>query len=326
MSDGYITTADRRNGPRNLNLYMKYISDIGENALIEIFKRKYKKNKDTLIGIGDDAAVVKMKNDKALVVTADMFAEGVHFLKNEVSPYRIGWKAMGAALSDIAAMAAVPRAAVISLGLPENTPVNFVNGLIDGIEKLAVFFGTDIVGGDTIVSKKGIVISVTIIGEADEKKIVKRSGAVPGDLIFVTGTLGGSRKRKEFTFVPRIKEALWLNSNTHLHSMMDVSDGLLIDLFRMIKMSKAGARLYEDKIPVSKDAAGIQAAFTDGEDFELLFTVSDKDAHRLIKTWKYRNVPLSVIGEITPDIGRLELVGKKGGIRKMEPKGYEHFA
>lgn len=304
---------------------MKTICDIGEDQLIERFRRRYKQTKRTIVGIGDDAAVVRVSKDKFLVLTSDMLVEGIHFLKGEASPYQIGWKAMGSALSDIAAMAAVPRTAIVSLGLSPRTPVSFVEGLTKGIEALARCFNIDVVGGDTVNFPRGIVISVSVVGEAERKNLVLRKGASIGDKILVTGSLGGSRKRKQYRFIPRIKEALRLVKCIPIHSMMDITDGLGLDLFRLVSASGVGAKLYKESIPVSSDAKGVGNALADGEDFELIFVTSTDSAKKLLEKWKNEDVPVTVIGEIIKEKGRVELIDKYGKAKKLKPKGYEHF-
>lgn len=304
---------------------MKKISDIGERQLVERFKRRYKQDKRTIVGIGDDAAIVKVSKNKLLVVTSDMLVEGVHFLRKEAAPYEIGWKAIGASLSDIAAMAALPKTAVVSLGLPPFLSIGFVDELTRGIEAMARLFNVNIVGGDTVSSPNKIIISVSVIGEIEKKNLILRKGAQLGDKILVTGSLGGSRKSKQYRFIPRIKEARWLVKNADIHSMMDISDGLGIDLYRLITASKVSGRLYKEAVPVSYDARGIDGALMDGEDFELLFTISASGARKLLKKWKNKKAPITIVGEIIRGKQKVELVDKFGKIKKLIPKGYEHF-
>lgn len=293
----------------------KRLKDIGELKLIEKFRAKYKITNHTVVGIGDDTAVIKMPGVKDLFLfTCDTLVEGIHFIPEEVSGYKIGWKALGAGLSDIAAMGGTPVSALVSLALPPNMKIGFVDGLIKGMNSLARRFNVDIVGGDTVSSPKAIVITVSVIGTVASENLVLRSGAKIGDKILVTGTLGGSIYRKQFNFIPRIKEAQWLVTHGKINAMMDITDGLGMDLYRLITASRVGAVIYKEKIPISKDAYKtkdpLKSALTDGEDFELLITT--KDTKRFID----REVPLTVIGEITGDTGR---------IVNLKPEGYEHF-
>lgn len=294
---------------------MKRIKDIGELKLIEKFKARYKIARHTMVGIGDDTAVIKMPGMKKLVLfTCDTLVEGVHFLRKKASGYEIGWKALGAGLSDIAAMGGTPTSALVSLAMPAGVKVGFVDGLISGMNSLAKRFNVDIAGGDTVCSPRAIVITVAVVGTVSRKDLVLRSGARVGDKILVTGALGGSIFRKQFNFIPRIKEAHWLVTHGKINAMIDITDGLGIDLYRLIKASQVGAILYKDEIPISKDAYRtkdpLRSALADGEDFELLITT--KDARKLLN----RKVPLTVIGEITGDTGKIE---------NLKPEGYEHF-
>ena len=309
---------------------MKRINSLGELGLIKEFARRYETSSRTLIGIGDDAAVLSIAKNKLLVFTTDCLIEGTHFTLREATPFQIGWKALGASLSDLAAMGAEPKAAVISLALSGKTTIGFVSGLTKGIKAISKRFAVDIVGGDTIKSPKENFVSVAMIGEVSRKYLCLRSGAKIGDKIVVTGRLGGSRLKKQYDFVPRVKEAGWLVRNSKINAMMDITDGLSLDLFRMITASNVGARLYEEAIPVAAAAyknskSPVTAALADGEDFELLFTVPKTRYRQLINKWRYKKLPLTVIGEIIPDKGRLELVMRNNRKKQLKPKGYKHF-
>lgn len=307
---------------------MRKLKDIGELKLIEKFRAKYKIAKHTIIGIGDDSAVIKIPNKKKLLLfTCDTLVEGIHFQKEEATGYQIGWKLLGAGLSDIAAMGGIPISAIISLGLSPGTKIIFVDDLIRGINSLANRFRMDIVGGDTVSSPKAVVISVAVIGAVSKKNLMLRSGAMAGDKILVTGRLGGSRFGKQFNFIPRIKEAQWLVSHAKVNAMMDITDGLSIDLYKLITASKVGALIYKEKIPISNDAYRtpdpLKSALSDGEDFELIITTAY--AERLLKKWKNPKVPLTIIGEITKEKGEMRIMDKNGRIEDLIPQGYEHF-
>jgi len=302
---------------------MKRLYSIGEDKLIKKFRRRYKKNRATVVGIGDDASVIKAIGAKFLVFTTDMLIEGIHFINKEADPYKIGWKAMACALSDIAAMAAVPKTALVSLGLPPDLSVGFADKLSKGIDACASRFSVDISGGDTVNSPSGIVISISVIGVSD--KPVLRKGARVGDRIFITGSIGGSMEARQYNFIPRIKEAQKLASLASLHCMMDTTDGLSLDLYRLACVNKVGIRLFKDAIPISGTAGNLEDALSCGEDFELIFTVSKRSAGRLIKDWPDKEPPIAVIGEVISGKGRMELVYKDGKKKKLRPKGYEHF-
>ena len=273
---------------------MKTIHDIGEFGLIRQLQKQIPR-------AGDDCAVLPGGG----LLTCDPVIEGIHFAPG-TSAYRVGWKAMARNLSDIAAMAGTPRYAVISLGLRKNTPVRYVTELYRGLRAVAVKFGCEIVGGDTAHITGSQFIVVTLLGHA--RRPILRSGAKPGDTVFVTGKLGGSlASGKHLTFTPRIREAQWLAKNFRIHAMMDISDGLASDLYRLVESSRVGFDISSAKIP-----GRLPGALTDGEDFELLFTVSPRDAGKLHKKF-------FEIGKVI----RKPVVLLDG--QPLTAKGYDHF-
>ncbi|HDP16453.1 MAG TPA: thiamine-monophosphate kinase, partial [Candidatus Omnitrophica bacterium] len=237
--------------------------------------------------------------------------------------YLIGRKSMAVNVSDIAAMGGVPLYAVVSLGAPPSLNVNFIDALYRGIMDAAAEFGIDVVGGDTVNSGK-IIVNIALIGETENRNLALRSGAMPGDEVFLTGYIGGSIKGKHLDFTPRVKEARFLVKNYSIHSMIDVSDGLIADLGHILEASRAGAVIYKKDIPLSKHAGNFDAAVMDGEDFELVFTVSEKEARDLIKKWPFRT-RLSRIGKICSAPKGLYLVRENNKKQKIKPKGYTHF-
>ena len=273
---------------------MKTVRDIGEFGLIRRLAKKIPR-------AGDDCAVLP----GGLLLTCDPVIEGVHFLP--ATPARqVGWKAMARNLSDIAAMGGQPRFAVVSLGLRPTTPVHWVRELYAGMRAVAGKFGCEIVGGDTAHVRHEQFVVVTLLGHADRP--VLRSGAKPGDAVFVTGKLGGSfRSGKHLTFTPRICEAQWLTKNFHIHAMLDISDGLANDLQRLSEASRIGFEIASEKIP-----GRLPGALTDGEDFELLFTVSQRDAVTLRK--KFYEIGRVIAKPV------ILLDGKP-----LTEKGYDHF-
>lgn len=301
------------------------IKDIGELRFIKRFKRKIKLDNTIVIGPGDDTAVIKWKKDKFLLFTCDMLIEDIHFTRRNSSPFQIGWKSMAVNISDIAAMGGVPRQAVVSLGLPKNTKLTFADNLFSGIKKAADKFNINITGGDVNTSKK-IVVDISMLGEVRKKYLTLRSGAKRGDIIMVTGKLGGSQKGKHLKFNPRIKESQYLVRNFKLTSMMDISDGLSSDLFQISSASKVGAKIYESLIPVSREAKSLNHALSDGEDFELLFTVAKNNIKTLIDNFE-KNTALSVtpIGQIVPKHKGVTVVDRHGRECPLSAKGYSHF-
>jgi len=262
--------------------------------------------------------------------------EGIHFT-SEAAPEKIGHKALGRCLSDVAAMAGTATAALITLALPRNFDPDFVEKIYGGINALARRHGVAIAGGETTTNPERILISVALIGSIEKRRCIRRDGAKAGDAIFVSGELGGSLTGKHMDFEPRLNEARWLAKHFDIHAMIDVSDGLAGDLRHILRASEAGAELLSQSIPISR-AAKLQgrgesstkppllAALTDGEDFELLFTLASGDAVAVLDKWKdqFPDVPLTCIGRITGTPG-LKL-RDKNGLREFELRGYEHFS
>jgi thiamine-monophosphate kinase len=315
------------------------LSQLGEFELIKKLGEKCPdKSSDVLTGIGDDAAVVKNKNNKSLI-TSDMLIEGVHFDLSFTTFYQLGFKFLAVNVSDILAMGGSPRYFLISMGIPKNFSSDDIYELYSGIKNMAKKFGVAVIGGDTCTSKSGLILSGTLIGAA--KKVITRSGAQAGDGIFITDTVGDSamglhllkkRKKRIHRFSPAnpslnlIKKHLMprlspLKSTASITSMIDVSDGLLIDLSHICDESKTGALLYKEKVPLSKElrttAQSMKTdphmfAFKGGEDYCLLFTAPSN----------YRTAAFK-IGEITKR-GRY-IVDSNGRKTKFGAEGYEHF-
>lgn len=262
---------------------------------------------NVLIGIGDDAAV--LDTNAPIAVASDMLVENVHFIKSECSAEQIGAKAVNRNLSDMAAMGLSPDWILVSAAVPSGTPEAFSKALVKGIRDAAARFGATLVGGDMSSSPHGLVLDVTVIARVRDLAPVTRSGAKPGDRIFVTGSLGGSLQGKHLDFTPRVTEGLFLNRSYTPTAMIDISDGLALDLTRILDASGAGAQLNGDSIPIS-DAAleaaktsgktTLDHALTDGEDFELLFTLNPEMATK-IKEDENVNFRVTEIGIVTAD-------------------------
>jgi len=293
-------------------------------------------NKTVVAGAGDDCAVLDMGiPQRWLLFKTDAVVEGVHFTP-ETPPEKVGHKALGRCLSDIAAMAGIPLAAVVTVGLPRGFDTDRIEGIYDGLTRLAQRYEVAIVGGETTTNPAGIFISVAMLGSVERGKAVLRSGAKAGDAIFVSGELGGSLAGKHLTFEPRLREAQWLASHFQVHAMLDLSDGLAGDLRHLLRASHVGAELLSSAIPISSEARRaakaespakppLLAALTDGEDFELLFTVASSDAVPVLDGWKkqFPTVPLSCIGKITAGEGIT--LRDKDGVRPLSAHGYVHF-
>jgi thiamine-monophosphate kinase len=305
-------------------------SPSSEFAYIDWLRARTPSDPRVRIGPGDDAAVLDLPRQHPLLVTTDMLLERSCFRLGEAGPRAIGRKAMAVNLSDIAAMAGVPVAAVVSVGLPREGGRALGEELYYGLREIADRFSTALVGGDTNSWDGPLVISVTVIGQATAKGPVRRAGARPGDWILVTGPLGGSILGKHVNFTPRVTEALRLHEETDLHAMIDISDGLAADLHHICKESACGALLRAESIPISDDArrqfaqdgrSPLEHALHDGEDFELVFTVSAEDGERLTRTQPVAGISLVKIGECVADGYWLEQAGQR---RELEPKGYVH--
>lgn len=298
------------------------LSHIGEFGLIDRIRKTVPSNRGVVKGIGDDAAVLEYNSREYLLFTTDMLAEGVHFTR-AMGARAIGHKAMACNLSDIAAMGGVPTYAVVSISLPPQLNVQFVQDIYAGLNALARKFKVSVVGGDTVKSDK-IVINVALLGKVQKDHLVLRSGARAGDIIFTTGRLGCSLKTgRHLTFTPRVKQSQYLVNHFHPTAMQDVSDGLAADLGHILRASNKGAVLYADQIPLGAGAA-LQNALYDGEDFELLFTVPPKEARRLcqMKSNRFRFYP---IGQIVAKSSGLKLVNRQGQYLAVSQKGFTHF-
>ena len=298
------------------------LKDFGEFNIIDRIANRVRVSGQVIKGIGDDTAVLRWTRSKYLLFTCDMLVEGRHFLR-DAGGFLVGRKSLSASISDIASMGGGPKFCLVSLGAPPSLDIKYVDDLYKGIRDVAKRFDVDLVGGDTVKSEN-IVINISLLGEVEKKNLVGRSGAKEGDSIFVTGTIGGAFRSKHLRFTPRLREARLLVKNFKIHSMIDVSDGLIADLGHILKKSKIGAVIYEKTIPISKDARDFTSALRDGEDFEIVFTMSKAEGDRLIKRWKF-NTHIARIGEIRRDIKGLYIIGENGKKKKINPIGYDHF-
>jgi len=309
---------------------------MNEFELISRLTRSLPTNPSVVVGAGDDCAVLDAGlPERLLLFKTDAVVEGVHFTP-ATAPEKIGHKALGRCLSDIAAMAGTPTAALVTIALPGAFDPGFVEAVYTGMNELARRHGVAIVGGETTTNPGGMLISVALLGFVPRGKGVLRSGAEEGDAIFVTGELGGSLAGKHLEFEPRLAEARWLAQHFSVHAMLDVSDGLAGDLRHILAASRVGAELNSASIPISREArraakAGsaakpaLLAALTDGEDFELLFTLASRDAVPLLDAWRkqFPELPLACIGKIKAGEG--VTIRDKQGVRPLTAHGYMHF-
>lgn len=288
--------------------------DIGEDELVARLLKNLPLQAGVEVGPGDDCAVVKRPNSRILL-KVDSLHEGVHFLRTH--PARaVGWKALARPLSDIAAMAGIPKYALVAIATPADLPVRYLEELYAGIRRAAGKFAVAVVGGETSRSPAGLFISVTLIGETLPGGFSTRAGARDGDTIWVTGKLGGSYESgHHLKFRPRLAEAQWLAREAKPTAMMDLSDGLGADLPRLARGSDLGFILEESKVPRSA-GCDLASALGEGEDYELLFTIPPRRAAGLLSKWKavFPRVPLTEIG-----------VMRKDGSRETSSAGFQHF-
>lgn len=281
------------------------------------------------IGIGDDMAMIELVGSRSFLVTTDMLLEGVHFDLSKATLEQVGYKAMAVNLSDCAAMATRPIGAVAAVALPHNYKSNDLKKVYNGINRAAEKYNCPLIGGDITSWKSdaGFAINITMFSSVGNCKPVRRSGAKIDDVICVTGFLGGSDQGKHLEFEPRVFEALEITSMVKVHSMMDLSDGLSSDLPRICRQSNVGALIEEDRLPVSAQAMGkadpLESVLNDGEDFELLFTLSKKDSEKLFENWE-GDLIITPIGEIT-GTGIVEMKTACGLIVTLKQKGYDHL-
>jgi thiamine-monophosphate kinase len=303
---------------------MKTLQQMGEHAAIAALTANLK-------AVGDDCAVLPLDANYDLVLTSDPLISGIHFTPG-TDPEQIGWKAASRVLSDFAAMGADPQYLMINLVAPPEQDFQTLEKIYAGVTRIRELFGVDLVGGDLA---QGPVLELHVfgVGRVPKGKALLRSGAHPGDIIYVTGPLGGSfESGKHLTFMPRIKEAKWLRQSGFVRCMMDISDGLATDLRHILKASKVGAALNGSSIPVGTAVSAVRGrlgqsslplekALFDGEDFELLFTVRAEDADEFdFQCLENLDQQFPRIGTITD---RPEVLTLDGVV--LERKAYEHF-
>jgi thiamine-monophosphate kinase len=308
-----------------------------EFELIAQLTRSLPTNSSVVTGPGDDCAVLDLGiPERLLLFKTDAVVQGIHFTST-TPPEKVGHKALGRCLSDVAAMAGTPSAVLVTLGLPASFDPQYLDGLYAGMAALARRHEVAVAGGETTTNPERLLVSISLLGWVPRGKTLRRSGAEAGDAIFVTGELGGSLAGKHLEFEPRLAEARWLADHFSIHAMIDLSDGLAGDLPHLLKASGVGAELLASAIPISREARrtakaatsakpALLAALTDGEDFELLFTLPSRDAVPLLDAWKgqFPSVPVSCIGRITSAEG--VTIRDQYGTRPLTAHGYEHFA
>lgn len=332
----------------------------GEFDLIDRFRSRLKFRSPRIkIGIGDDCAVYRGSADKYQIISTDALIENVHFKISTTNPKLLGRKALSVNISDIAAMGGIPHLALVTLGIPKTLPVKFLDQLYAGINEVCQEQKIEIAGGDTTASPSHLFINITIVGEAGKNQLITRSGARPGDKIFVTGTPGESalgfkllsspRKKwkGELKFqkkmieahldpVPRLAESQKLvKSKARITSMIDISDGLAQDLLHICKAGNVGAVLREEWLPISPELERLTTLnkltlmdyiLAGGEDYELLFTLKSEDVRKITSQFNNTKTPVTQIGEITDHPQKVILLnsdGKPQSLKKLS--GFDHF-
>ncbi len=313
------------------------LSEIGEFGLVDRIKRG-QKVPEGYTGIGDDCAILPQKDGKDSLVSTDMLIEGTHFLKEDISPYRLGWKSAAVNISDIAAMGGLPLASFLSFALPPGLDTGWTDEFLRGYNDISKRYGCTLMGGDTTSSPDRLCVCVTVLGECHSGTAKLRSGAREDDLVCVTGNLGdsacglkvilsGARRNSDamalisrhYQPIPRVREGLALATCEGIHAMMDISDGIASDLSHILKASHKGAEIDTLSLPMSREMLRccelnawdpLSLATGGGEDYELLFTAAP-DAKIPVKH--------TVIGRITPE----GPVVWKGTERNFQ--GYHHF-
>ncbi|MFH1478092.1 MAG: thiamine-phosphate kinase [Verrucomicrobiota bacterium] len=316
------------------------VGNLGELAMIQRLMRALPERDDVVVGPGDDCAVVRPLDDARYdyLLKSDPVIEGVHFVRTTPGA-AVGHKALGRVLSDIAAMGGEPLWALVNLVVPHAVSVARITGIYAGMRRLARHWRVAIVGGD-VTRGPCLEAHVFGVGRVPRGKAVLRSGARSGDCLFVTGALGGSCRGKHLAFQPRLAEGRWLQGQGLATAMIDLSDGLATDLRHLIRQSRVGAELFLTSIPLAsavKKSASRQTAlrsseqaqwhaFCDGEDYELLFTVSPANMAKLIRAWqKIWKMPCTRIGTITDRRDVIECVDARGRKTRLKATGYEHF-
>ena len=295
----------------------------------------------TVLGVGDDCAILRLDAARELLITTDMLLDGRHFVLSRDGPEAVGWKSLAVNLSDIAAMAGRPVAAVVAVALPKQGSFALAQRIVDGMIPLARRFGVALVGGDTNAWDGSLAVAVTILGEATMRGAVRRSGARPGDAVVVTGPLGGSILGRHLRPEPRVFEAIEIQERVDIHAMIDISDGFVADLGHILESSRAGveppiagslgADLDAGRVPIHDDARllatqtgrpALEHALHDGEDFELCLALAPADLEALRATDLAPR--LFHVGNVTREPG-IRLRRDDGSITTIEPRGFDHF-
>jgi thiamine-monophosphate kinase len=336
------------------------IEQLGEFGLIKHLTGPFTTvQKSTIKSVGDDAAVIDTGNGKVTLVTTDMLLEGIHFDLMYMPLKHLGYKAVAVNISDICAMNGEAKQITVSIGLSSKYTLAAVEELYDGIRAACKNYNVDLVGGDTTSSKQGLILSITAIGEADKEKVVYRTGAKEGDLLCVSGDLGAAymgyqlleREKRVFLETPEVQPdlagfdyvlerqlkpearvdilALLSKAGVLPTAMIDISDGLASEIFHLCEQSGVGMNVYEEKIPIDSvtyntarefNLDPTMCALSGGEDYELLFTISQSDFEKVKDISE-----ISIIGHCTAIDSGKYLISKSGNVHPIQAQGWNHF-
>ncbi|MEY4520874.1 MAG: hypothetical protein RIT10_59 [Bacteroidota bacterium] len=336
------------------------ISDLGEFGLIDQLTKNFElKNENSLVGVGDDAAVIQVSEDTVQLISTDMLVEGIHFNLMYMPLKHLGYKAVAVNVSDICAMNGTAQQITVSLAVSSRFPLEALEELYEGIQLACTNYGVDLVGGDTTSSTSGLVINVTVLGTAKKEDVVYRSGAKEYDLLVVTGDLGAAymglqvleREKEVFKANPSIQPDLdghdyiierqlkpearkdiigYLKElEVKPTAMIDISDGLASEILHLCKASKVGCHVYDEKVPIDAKTSMTAidfnldpntCALNGGEDYELLFTIDQKDFDKI-----KGNPHMTVIGHITNENDGIYYVDKNGSAITLKAQGWRHF-
>ncbi|NWK54436.1 thiamine-monophosphate kinase [Verrucomicrobiaceae bacterium N1E253] len=285
---------------------MKRLADIGEDALIASLVEELgasEPSEGLVVGPGDDCAVIDVGDvERWQLLKTDAIVEGVHYAA-ATSGERVGWKAVARVVSDFAAMGGTPSQLLVTIAMPPNRELAYVQSIYRGLQRCARSFGAGICGGETTSVPDGgcAMISIAGTGWVQKDQLVLRSGGEAGDVVFVTGRLGGSIQGKHLDFTPRVEESAWLVEHFKPRAMMDLSDGLAQDLPRLAYASGLNYRLDHEMIPRTAGCS-VDAALQDGEDFELLISMPSNKIAGLDSAWRERfpDLDLTAIGSLIP--------------------------
>jgi thiamine-monophosphate kinase len=328
------------------------IDDLGEFGFIKRIQEGCIHREDGVaVGIGDDCAVFRASTGMAILLTTDMLIEDVHFYRDLIPPYLLGRKSLAVSLSDIAAMGGTPKEALVSIGIPQGTDVEFLNEIYDGLKAIAAEHEVNLLGGDTVISPDNLVINMALAGEAHEDEILLRSGACPGDVIFITGVTGLSAagfdllgNYREFESggrlvsahhdpVPHILAGRIIASSGAADSLIDISDGLIGDLGHICRESAVGAVIRTAELPVASELRdycrryGLEIddfIFYGGEDYVLLGTAPEESVRILEQSLRGQDCEFYTIGEIIDGDG-IRLEYPDGKVMEPDIEGHDHF-